>query len=183
MKKKGLLVLLLLLPFGCGGDRSNVQTPVQLSYGAATQSNANMNFQPSVIVGGQPLGKDHLVATLLLDLQDQISQLSRLEAAVKQELALPEERYLISFPPPLNTATFAAMRVAYPKEFLELDDATRTSFMSFYRQLDSINSYLGLRSGITLTALSNSGQRIKMYDQNILNDINGANNAIKNLKR
>lgn len=183
MEKKGLLVFLLLLPLGCGGDRSNVQTPLQLSYGAATQSNSNMNFQPSVVIGGQPLGKEKLVATLMMDLQNQISHLSLLETSVKHELALPEDKYLISFPPPLNTAAFAAMRVAYPKEFLELDDATRTSFMSFYRQLDSINSNLGLRSGITLTALSNSAQRIRKYDQNILNDIDNANQAIKNLKQ
>ena len=115
MEKKGLLVLLLLLPFGCGGDRSNVQTPVQLSYGASTQSNSNMNFQPSVVIGGQPLGKENLVATLMMDLQDQVLHLSLLEAAVKQELALTGDQYLIAFPPPLNTSAFAAMRVAYPK--------------------------------------------------------------------
>ena len=183
MEKTGLLVLLLLLPFGCGGDRSNVQTPFQLSYGAATQSNANMNFQPSVVIGGQPLGKENLVATLMMDLQDQVFHLSILEESAKQELALTGDRYLVNFPPPFNTSAFAAMRVAYPKEFLELDDATRTSFMTFYRHLDTINSTLGMRSSITLTALDNSAKRIRMYDQSILENINSANKAVQNLKR
>ena len=174
---------LFLLPFGCGGDRSNVQTPLQLSYGAATQSNSNMNFQPSVVIGSQPLGKDSLVAALMMDIQDQGAQLSGLEEAVKQELALPGDRYLVAFPPPLNTSAFAAMRVAYPKEFLELDEATRTSFMTFYRQLDHINSKLVQRGGITLTSLTNSKERITIYDQSILEDINAARKAVKNLKR
>ena len=39
-----IVLLLLLLPFGCGGERSNVQTPVNLTYGNSTQSNAAMNF-------------------------------------------------------------------------------------------------------------------------------------------
>ena len=38
MEVKVLLVLLLLLSFGCGGERSTVQTPVQLTYGGGSQS-------------------------------------------------------------------------------------------------------------------------------------------------
>jgi len=181
--KKIVVLTMLLLVFGCGGERSTVQNPVQLTYGGgSTQSNANMNFQPSVVIGGQPLGKENLVATLMMDIQDQGVHLSVLEAAAKHELALTEDQYLVAFPPPLNTSAFSAMRVAYPKEFLELDDATLTSFMTFYRQLDSINSNLGKRSGVTMTSLSNSKERIRIYDQSILEDINDARKAVKNLK-
>ena len=142
-----------------------------------------MNFQPSVVIGGQPLGKENLTATLMMDLQDQVSHLSALETAAKHELTLGEDQYILTFPPPLNTSAFAAMRVAYPKEFLELDDATRASFLAFYRQLDSINSDLGKRSGVTLTSLSDSALRIKTYDKSILDAINSANKSVKNLKR
>jgi hypothetical protein len=182
--EKIVLLILLLLSFGCGGERSTVQNPVQLTYGGgSTQSNANMNFQPSVVIGGQPLGKENLVATLMMDIQDQGINLSVLEELAQQELTLPGDQYLVNFPPPLNTSAFAAMRVAYPKEFLELDEATRTSFMAFYRQLDKINSNLGKRSGVTLTSLTNSKEQIRIYDQSILEAINDARKAVKNLKR
>ena len=113
-----------------------------------------MNFQPSVVVGGQPLGKENLVAALNMDIKEQDIHLSVLEEAAKLELALPEGKILPDFPPPLNTSPFSAMRVAYPKEFLELNEATRTRFMTFYRHLDKINSTLGKRSALIPSANS-----------------------------
>ena len=175
-----LVLLLLLLPFGCGGERSNVQTPVNLTYGNSTQSNAAMNFQPSVVVGGQPLGKENLVAALNMDIKEQDIHLSVLEEAAKLELALPEGKILPDFPPPLNTSPFSAMRVAYPKEFLELNEATRTRFMTFYRHLDKINSTLGKRGVLIPSALSSAEKFIKLFDQSILQDINAARKAAQN---
>lgn len=172
--------LLLLLPLGC---HSANQNPFQLSSGPATQSNANMNYQPSIVIGNQPLGREKFQAALFMDVQDQDAQLSLLEAAAKYELTLPENRYTPKFPTPLNTSVFSAMRVAYPKEFLELDEPTRTSFMAFYRHLDKINTTLGKRSALIPSALSNADAHIKMYDKLILEDIDTARNATKNLKR
>ena len=183
MEKKGLLVLLLLLPFGCAGERSNVQNPIQLSYGAATQSNANMNYQPSVVIGNQPLGKEKFLAALLMDILDQNAQLSILEEWAMRELKLPKNDNFLGFPTPLNTSVFSAMRVAYPKEFLELDEHTRTSFMTFYRQLDKINYILGKRSDLIPSALSNASEHIKIYDARIVEAINTACDATKHLKR
>lgn len=182
MEKMVSLVLLLLLSFGCSIEKSSVQTPTQLTYGTSTQSNANMNYQPQVIIGNQPLGKDSLVATLLQDSHKQMFELSVLEEAVNHELALPGDRFLVVFPPPLNTAIFAAMRVAYPREFLEVDEVTRASLLTFYRQLEFINNNLAQRNGVTLTALSNSKSLITKYDQGIIAGINTAREAAKNLK-
>jgi len=183
MRKTGLLVIPALLLFGCGGERSNVQTPLQLTYGPATQSNSNMNFQPSVIVGSQPLGKSNLVSSLILDVQDKVSQLSVLEEKAKQEIALPAGKYFISFPPPLNTSAYSAMRVAYPKEFLELDEATQKSFLKFYGELDRINNDILQRNATTHTALIDSAERIRAFDGNILEGISKAREAIKTLKQ
>ena len=74
------------------------------------------------------------------------------------------------------------MRVAYPKEFLELDESTRTGFMTFYRQLDKINHTLGKRSDLAPSAFSNASAHIKAYDQLILEDIDTARKAAKALK-
>ncbi|MEO7860533.1 MAG: hypothetical protein ABIU05_08830 [Nitrospirales bacterium] len=179
MKKIVLLILLLLISFGCGGERSNVQTPLNLTYGSSTQSNAAMNYQPTVVVGNQPLGRENLVAALNMDMQEQGVHLSVLEAAAKLELTLPEGKVLPDFPPPFNTSTFSAMRVAYPKEFLEMNEATRTRFMTFYHQLDKINSTLGKRSVLIPSALSSAEKFTKLFDQSILQDINEARRAAK----
>lgn len=178
--KKIVFSILLLLPLGC---HSANQNPLQFSTGGSTQSNANMNYQPSIVIGSQPLGNEKFLAALLMDLKDQDAHLSLIEESAKYELSLPETQYNPRFPTPLNTSVFSAMRVAYPKEFLELDDRTRTSFMIFYRQLDKINTTLVKRSDLIPSALSNANTHRRLYDQLILEDINTARNAIKNLKR
>lgn len=178
---KLFLLVLLLLPLGCARDHANTQNPVQLAYGTATQSNANMNYQPSIVIGNQPLGKEILIATVNTDIQDHLANLSILEAAIQRELGLPEEQHLVAFPVPLNTSQFAALRVAYPKEFLELDEGTRASYVAFYRKLDMINGNLNQRSSLTVTALSNAGRSMKIYDQIIFSDIQEARKAVANL--
>jgi hypothetical protein len=183
MTNKGVLTTLLLcLLFGCG-DRGTTQTPLQLTYGTSTQSNSNMNFQPSVVVGNQPLGKENLVASLRQDILDKEPRLSALEETVKYELSLPEDGRLISFSPLFNTSVFAAMRVAYAKEFLDLDNATRTSLVDFYDALDRINNNIAQRNAVANTSLMDSKNRIVTYDKVILDEINGARNAAKALKR
>jgi hypothetical protein len=119
----------------------------------------------------------------MLDVQDQLSHLSVLEEKAQQELALSGGHSLPLFPPPLNTSAFAAMRVAYLKEFLELDDATRTSFISFYGQIEDINNNLSLRDAVSHSAQESSDTRIMDHDQSILEAIYLARDAVKTLRR
>ena len=182
MRKIDLCALPMLLLFGCG--HPNVQTPLHVTHGTASPSNTPMTVQPSAVRGNNTSpGKENLVASLMLDVQDQLSHLSVLEEKAQQELALSRGHSLPLFPPPLNTSAFATMRVAYLKEFLELDDATRTSFISFYGQIEDINNNLSLRDAASHSAQESSDTRIMDHDQNILEAIYLARDAVKTLRR
>lgn len=182
MRKIDLCALPMLLLFGCG--HPNIQTPLHVTHGTASPSNTPMTVQPPAVRGNNTSpGKENLVVSLMLDVQDQLSHLSVLEEKAQQELALSGGHSLPLFPPPLNTSAFAAMRVAYLKEFLELDDATRTSFISFYGQIEDINNNLSLRDAVSHSAQESSDTRIMDHDQSILEAIYLARDAVKTLRR
>ena len=63
------------------------------------------------------------------------------------------------------------MRVAYPKEFLELDDATRVSFMTFYGAVGPDQRLYWQRNGVANTPLTNSKQLITTFDHYILDGV------------
>lgn len=182
MRKIDLCALPMFLLFGCG--HPNVQTPLHVTHGTASPSNTPMTVQPSAVHNNNTFpGKENLVASLMLDVQDQLSRLSVLEEKAQQEMALSGGHSLPLFPPPLNTTAFAAMRVAYLKEFLELDDATRTSFISFYRQIEDINNNLSLRDAASHSSQESSDTRIMDHDHSILEAIYLARDAVKTLRR
>lgn len=110
-----------------------------------TSTDCKVKLVPSLmatLLSATALGKEKFLESLMADIQVQSQQLSELEEVVKQEIKLPEQGLLVRFPPLLNTATFNSMRVTYQREFLELDNPTRTNFIDFYRHLDHINEAL-----------------------------------------
>ncbi|MGC4096175.1 MAG: hypothetical protein QM706_03585 [Nitrospira sp.] len=160
-----------------------MQTPLHATQGTAPQSNTRTNTQPSAVRGHDATGKEQVVASLMLDVQTQLSHLSVLEEKAQQELALSGDDYLSFFPPPLNTSAFAAIRVAHLKEFLELDETTRTSFINFYGQIEDLNNTISLRDAASHTVRESSDKRIMVHDQSILEAIYLARDAVKTLKR
>lgn len=178
-------VPLLLLFSGCAGPNS--QIPSQFSTGSGStqnQSNAQMNFQPSIVIRqGEQLGEKDLAATLLVDIQNQERHLLTIEEIVKAELALTSDnQFMSSAPPLLNTLVFHTMRVAYPKEFLAIEKTGIENMLSLYGHLEQINSHLSMRSQLMNSALSNAGSRIRTYDQLILDHIRAAREFAKNMK-
>ena len=132
--------------------------------------------QPPVFV--VPPGLPEWQRRLLMDVNEQKSELERLYIFIQRELSVINSGQIINeFPDPLDLSEFYDLKATFAKELASLDARHRSAIYEFYGHLAQINTYLLQRDALPYQLYSNIPQRIQTIDQFMLTEIGVARSA------